>query len=141
MFKWIPHYTGSEFAKTNWYFARRETSTKRLRFFRWERPMIGVFIGYTNHLTLRGFELCTSNLHCGVLTARLSMYSKLFRVEWSGSGVDPFHAYTLVFWRFFIGSTADFWLKRLMERRSARKMREWEEEMERNYFERQTEGN
>lgn len=118
---WITHYTGIDFLQTKLFYAHRNTKTKRINFVRWERPMLGAFLGWTNHLTMQGYEVFTNNLHAGVLTGNLGLYNRIARVQWSGSGVDPYHTYTIVLWRFFIGSRADFWLVRLMERRAERR--------------------
>lgn len=120
---WKPHYTGIEIAEAGPLYMQRDAKSKRLQFVRvsgyhW---MLGAFIGRTNHCGgVRGCEVFTSGIHAGWITHD-AKYVTRRAVIWSGSSVDPHSAYSIRIGRFFIGSTTDKWLKRIVARRAQRK--------------------
>lgn len=108
---WQRHYTGIETAEIGSryldLYLRRDPATKRVCFARLSgyRWMLGIFLGNTNSIGGRGFEIFTSDIHIG-----WGGYSRR-TVTWSGSAVDPYARYTVHLLRFAFGSTTDRWLK------------------------------
>lgn len=127
--EWDPHYTGIEIAVMEWHrfvlYMQRSTKTKKMQMvrFSWPRHMVGLFIGRSNFVQgYGGWELFTRGHHMG--WARNTGRRKLFRTDWSGSSVDPYHSFTWRVARFGIGGRTPHWAKRMKDRREARK---WEE--------------
>ena len=117
---WEPHYTGLDTAQLGPLYLQRDSKTRRIRFARVSFghrlgfATLGVFLGYTNMIGGRGFEVFTSDLHFGVVSENWGV-----RLVWGPSK----RYYTIHLWRFAFGSTTDRWLWRILDRRD---LRRWE---------------
>lgn len=111
---------------------------KKLEFIRWDWKWIGfgVFLGRGNYVKGRGVEIFTNQYrtcpkilcpfigwHIG-WTKPYYGKKKFFRLDWSGSGREPYSSWTFRIWRFGIGTDTPKWIQNIISKRNARK---WDE--------------
>ncbi len=132
---WDKHYTGIETRRIDLglgcdLYQSRNTKGRWQGLIRLtiKRRMLGLFYGQTNHITSRGFEVYDNKYHFGValpfvFTCGRKVKRPLVHCTWSGSMVDPYHAFTLRVGIFMFGKSSPKWLIRWKDNKEAKKWR------------------